>query len=402
MASEKKDPTPSLEPDVLDAEIVEDIESGTAAFSAAPASQEKTVEQVSSKTSGKSGWMVSAVLAAFIGGLVAAPHGEQGLRTLGLLPPLPPVAPSGEDTQGAQARAQLSARLDDLNNSIVLHQEILAQQATQLEAAAAARQQLNNDIALIAGQPGGVVSDENAATLRNIEARVQAATDEIARLAALSTAGNPEVAGLTGALALARAESAQLVTRLGTLEQIVARLQAGVLDVSPRGRLLVALGRLKDQIARGLPLAGELDVLRVDMAELPALDQQLLGADLAVLANHQDGVATYETLVRDFGTVASAAKRAQEKSEGSFLASLFTVRRTDDGATGIDAILLSAERRLAARDVKGAAEELNRLTGEAATATQAWRSAAMAHAAVVQAVNQLQRAVASSSPGGDR
>lgn len=392
MAEDKNDSLDNPEVDVVDAEIVEDNET-----SEPPSAEPKTIEASSpAKTkSSKAGWIVAGLLAAFTGGLFAAPYAENGLRTIGLLPALPPAASTGTPTLPPELTA-LETQVSDLTLAVSRHQEILAQHEQSFSDAAAARTQLGNDVALIAGQQGAATADSSPADIGPLRDRVAALTDEVARLAALSGGPTPEVAGLSGSVALARAEAAQLKTKLEALEAVVVELQAGSLDVSPRGRMLVAIGRLKDQASRGMPLGGELTALRADIALMPALDQQMIGADVAILTQHPDGVRPYEALVRDYGGAASAAKRAQEKADGSLLANLFTVRRTDEGATGIDAVLLEAERRLLARDVAGALDALQPLTGPAAEALALWRAPAEAYVDVMAALDRLQRAVAAS------
>ncbi len=407
MADKKADQAPEFEsqsePDiqVVDAEIVEESE-GPKTAEAEP----KTVESVQpvERKGGRAGWIVSGLLAAFVGGLFAAPYATDSLRGLGLLPPAETVAPATSDPNLATALDTLETRSADLELTLERHQEILAQHESALAAATTAREQLQTDIALAAGSNAQAPGGEVTADLGAVEARITALTDEVARLATLSAEENPQVAGLNGAVALARAEAAQLREKLQTLEGVVTELQAGSLEVSPRGRMLLALSRLKDQAARGLSIATDLDVLRADMATLPALDQQLIGADVAVLTNHAEGVRPFEALVRDFGGAASAAKRAQEKADGSMLASLFTVRRTDDGAAGIDAVLLDAERRLLARDVAGSLDALKVLTGDALEATSLWREAATSYVAVNGALDRLQRAIAQTTAqtGGGR
>ncbi len=397
-ADNKNDPSVDPEIDVVDAEIVEDNEANRGTPSPKPKPVEAIPEKA--KSGGKMGWVFAGLLAAFVGGLFAAPYAQNGLRTLGLLPALPAPAAAGGGEALAPLLADIETRLGDTALSLERLQVILAQHEQGLEDAAAARALISNDVALLAsqnsGQTAGTGGGTAAADVQALRDRVTALTDEVARLAALSSEQNPEVAGLTGAVALARAEAAQLKSKLENLETVVVDLQAGALDVSPRGRMLVSVGRLKDQALRGMAFGGELVALRAEIAVMPALDQQMIGADVAVLARHPQGISPYEALVRDYGTAASAAKLAQEKTDGSLLASLFTVRRTDDGATGIDAVLLEAERRLLARDVAGALETLASLSGTAADAMAAWRTSAEAHVEVTEALDRLQRAIASS------
>ena len=399
MAEKGDDQAAKPDADVVDAEIVHESDPAEAS-----APEPKPVEAITQEKSrgGKTGWIIAGLLAAFVGGLFAAPYGKQGLEALGILTE-PPTISTASQVDHSPVIAEMQARLNEVALAGERRQEILAQHEAALASGETARNQIRNDVGLIANQQGATTLDgPDVVALQN---RLTALTDEVARLAALSNADDPEVAGLTGSVALARAEAAQLKAQLEALEGLVAELQVGSLEVSPRGRMLLALGRMKDNAALGLPLSAEIDSLRADLATLPALDQQLIGADVAILVAHPDGIRPFEALVRDFDGAASAAKRAQEKADGSLLANLFTVRRTDDGASGIDAILLSAERRLLARDVAGSLEELALLTGTAADAMTNWRGPAEAYVAVTGALDRLQRAIANSdtqAPGGGR
>lgn len=398
MGVDKDNPVETPDADiVVDAEIVD----GEPGKTTASASEPKTVEAVVSqqKTSGKAGWVVAGFLAAFIAGVIAAPYGEQSLRNLGLLAPLATTPSTDDDGASLQQLTELNSRTENLFTAIERHQEILAQHNEQLTQADDERARIESDLALMAARPGTLVDEDSAASQQALRDRVQAVTEDVARLAALSASASPEVAELNGALAIARAETAQLKTSLQSMETVLAGLQAGSLETSPRGRLLLAIGRVKDQVLRGLPFGGEVDALRVDLAVLPALDQQMVGTDIATLTEHPEGISTYEALVRAYGPMASAVKREQEKQDGSLLASLFTVRRTDEDATGIDAALLSAERKLVARDVAGALTELSSLTGEAEAAATAWKAEAGAFVQVSGAIDRLQRVVARSNTG---
>ena len=399
----ESDAKPDVTPDVIDAEIVEE-----AVSEPAPSSPEsvKIIEEIpaAKAKSGKAGWITAGLLAAFVAGIFAAPYGEDGLRSMGILAPSPGAGDTRPDQQIEATLASLERQLSDMGVSVSRFQENLAQHSAQLGEAVAARKQISDDVALIAAQPGRISADAGASsqTIQQLEARLAEITAEVARLAVLSGSDDPDITGLTGSIALARAETNQLKAKLALLETAVQQMQAGALDVSPRGRLLLALGRLKDSAFAGAPLGGELDAIRLDIAELPALDQQLIGADVAILVANRQGIETYENLTREFDGVANAAKKAQEKADGSLLASLFTVRRTDENATGIDAILLTVEKRLAVRDLDGALTALNGLSGDGAAAMADWRQQALAHRDVLVAFDRLLRQVSASATGGSR
>lgn len=405
MANEKTDGVPKSEADIVDAEIVEEDDSG----SSPPPEPDpiKTVEQVQDMKpkGGRAGWIFASFLAAFIGGVFAVPYAEAGLRSWGVLASLETNANQGGLDQQVETRlSDFEGRVSDLGASVSLLQEVLAQQSEQISKVEAGHKQISNDVAILAGQPGRVPNGDGAQTqnLQQLEAQVTSLTAEVARLAALSGSADPEIAGLSGSIALSRAETNQLKAQIEVLQSAIEQMQAGSLDVSPRGRLLLALGRLKDEALAGAALGGDLDAIRLDIAELPALDQQLFGADVAVLAANRQGIETFESLARAFSDVANAAKKADEQASGSFLASLFTVRRTDANATGIDAILLSAEKRLALRDFDGALEALDQLSGDAATAIAEWKQKATLHRDVVAAFDRLLRKISASVVGDSR
>lgn len=405
MAEKGGGPEQETETDVIDAEIIDD---STASAPQDAGAQARPVSSAPApaRKSGRLGWYVAGLLAAFIGGVAVTPYAKSSLQDLGLLAAPEPLAeslaPAASGVDQAAIAAQ-QARIEDLERRLSLQQETIAQYRDDAAAAAGARDALQRDVALLAAQtPAAADGSAPTETIRALETQVARLSDELARLTLLTEGENPAVTNLTGSLALARAETGQLKSRLDSLSAALEAMQAGSIDASPRGRLLLSLARLKDQALDGEPLGSGLDAFRIDIAALPALDQQLAGADIAVLAAHADGITPYASLVRDFDGVARAAKQAQEKTDGSMLANLFTVRRTDAGATGIDAQLLAAERRLLARDLEGAVVALGGLSGDALEAVTPWRDRAQAHGDVLAAMARLQRTLAGSRAGAGR
>lgn len=343
----------------------------------------------------KAGWFLAFGVSAFAAGVYFAPEFDPGLVYLGLKEEAQVVAPAA-DTRGTDL-AQIRHSVQALESTLARHREILAQHEEALKTAAEAREQLASDIGVMANTGA---SDRGTAAdpleIAKLQADISRLTDDIARLSALGNAEDPEVSRLTGALAIARAESSQLKSRLEAIETSLKAMEAGALEASPRGRLVLALGRIKDRALVGLPFGPELAALRPDFAALPSLDQQMIGADLATLTEHGAGIVPYETLVRDFDAMASAALKAADSAEGNFLNKLFTVRRTDAGATGLDAQLLKAERALAARDIAGAVAALESLEGPALEASAIWRMQAKAHVATAAAFDRLVTGVANA------
>lgn len=389
--------------DVIDAEIIEEQSSDTTR------TVPKPVEESAQKSSaGKLGWLIAFVLLVFVGGLFAAPYVRSGLVDAGILAPVAQqsaTAASEQSAQFARTLSNLQAQLEDNNQTIVRQQEMIAQLMERLDNVNAAQQQTAQDVGLIASQ-NGTASQASDGQVAALQAEVNRLTNETARLAALANTQNPEVASINGQIALARAENDRLKNQIQSLQVAISGLQEGALSTTPRGRLLIVLGRIKEQAQAGLSFDAELNSAQLDIAALPAIDQQLVGADFTVLASNASGITSFEILNRRFGEMARSVKLAQEKGEGGFLANLFTVRRTDDGATGVDAVLLNAERRLQARDVAGAVSALLSLEGDARAAAEEWINQANAFTETMTAIDRLLRTVAGRGPqalrGGQR
>lgn len=358
------DTQPEQETDIIDVEVVKE--------EAAPSPESTTSAPKSRKTS-KSGWVTSAILTGFIGGLYAAPYFKEGLVAVGLLPKSPPVVASA-----SVDLSPLETSLTDLKAEITRHREILAQHESQISSATESRNNLSEMLNSFELKTPAVAPETDVARseLALLKAATERLSNDVARLAALNTETNPAVAQLTGSLALLKAETEQISSRFSTLETALTEIQAGALDASPRGRLLLALTRIKERSLNGLSFTSELEALRPDISALSTIDQQLIGAELAVLQKASSGIKTYEELSNSFDAMAATALQSAQKEDGTFLSNLFTVRRTDAGASGNDAIFMVAERRLARRDMVGTITELEKLEGAALTSTELWRSQA--------------------------
>lgn len=378
---------PDAEPGIIEAEVIkEETIPNNEAQAPAPRAKPST----------KWGWISTTVLAAFIGGVYAAPYFKDGLSTLGLLPASPPVL-----QESSVNLAPLQKNIQDLEAQLLRHREILAQHEEQIASSSQNTTQLTDQVSRLATTPAGATTQPSAEIVA-LKETVSRLTNDIARLANLSSGDNPAVEQLTGSIALLRAESEQIQARFSALETALSDLQAGSIDASPRGRLLLSLSRIKERAMKGFAFTSDIEALRPDIAALSALDQQLLGAELAVLQEASAGVSTYERLVQDFDRMAAAALQSAQKEEGGFLSSLFTVRRTDAAATGNDAIFLVAERQLALRDLTGAISELEKLTGAALAASEAWRSNARKLTRVESAFDRTITTITqASAPAGD-
>ena len=384
---------------IIDAEVVhEEPPTGAAGSNKARMNSDdtmKTIPAPESKPNSKAGWVAAGLLGVFIGGVFAAPYFQSGLAYVGIKPVTPSaIAPAQEIDL-----SPLQTSISDMKALLDRHQAILAQQASRDAVQNETMAQIRADIALLASsEPGAALSANTPAEFAALKAEMVRLTDDLARISALNAEADPAVSQLTGALALARAEGAQLRARLNALETSLQGIQAGALEATPRGRLVLLLSRMKDRAFEGLSFAADLEGLRVDLAELPALDQQLMGAEIAVLSASGTGIRTYASLVRDYDAAVAAALREGEKESGTFFTRMFTSRRTDAGATGNDAIFLKAERRLSARDMAGAVLALSELEGATAETISPWRKDAEAYVAVDRAFDRLIKAAANAGP----
>lgn len=393
---------------IIDAEVIAETpapEAGSAPGSgfgpeiSSPGSAGRTGDNSKPKSgfAMKAGWSLSGLLVAFCAGVYFAPQFMEGLVSLGLreAPVVSPLPSSGDGTQ--DERQGMQQQLEDQAKTLDALTGLVQQHEDALTDAASKREKLADDIRLMAAQSPGALPATDPAALNSLRTEIERLTADVARLSALAGSEDPSVTQLTGALALARAETSQLKARLAAVEESMKAVEAGALEASPRGRLVLSLGRLRDRALAGQPFGQELAALRADFALLPAIDQQIIGADLAVLEENAASVQPYESLVRDFDAVAAAAVEAEDKAEGGFLTGLFTSRRTDAGASGLDAVLLKAERSLLARDVQGALDALGGLDGSVLAATEMWRAAAKRYVDVSRAFDRLTDRVANSS-----
>lgn len=391
-------PENSAEADIVDAEIIpDDLEGEKTRGPVSPdAPANKPMQPPAAARASKAGWISAGLLAAFVGGMFATPYFETGMISLGLRSAR--TLDTRQQIPASTDLAPLNSEISNLKAAEARYKEILAQFEARAVAQAAEIAAIKRDVELLGNAGTNNTGEPSAspAALVKLNSELAQLRNDFARLSVLNTEGDPAVSRLSGALALSRAETAQLQARLAAVETSLQQVAAGALEASPRGRLVLALSRMKDRAMAGLAFTAEVSGLRADLAELPALDQQLMGAEIAVLNRSGDSIRPYASLVRDYDDAVSAALRAGEKAEGRFLQSLFTSRRTDGGAVGNDAVFLQAERRLLARDVAGAVEALAALEGAPKDAIQPWRSAAETYVAVNNAFDRLIKAAANA------
>jgi len=379
------------EPDIIDAEVIREE---TIPEKEQPTQHKSPSPQKSGNSfMAKLGWLITGVLIAFMGGVYASPYFQEGMVALGLreAPASHIVTPSAYDLK------PLNETIANLEAQVLRHGEILAQHENQITETEQDTEKFRDQLSgfTSAGTSNG---DIYAAEVASLKGSLERLTHDVARLAVIKREADPAVAQVTGSLALLKAETEQITARFASLENALVAVQSGAVEASPRGRLLLALSRTKERALKGLAFTSDLAALRPDITALSAVDQQLIGAELATLQEASAGITPYEQLVQDFDAVAANALHSAQKEGGSFLANIFTVRRTDSGATGNDAIFLTAERKLSLRDIAGAIDDLKKLQGAALAATEEWRTKATTFIAVEQAFDRTINAITSATP----
>ena len=365
-------PEDGADDDVIDVEVIETSETVTP--------QPSIAANNAPKKSKPWGWMFAGVLVVFIGGIFSAPYAREGLVTIGLLEKQ--AAPTAQTP--ANLDADTKATIDDLKSAVSRLTAFTGQQEAIIQTLSRDLQTANSRLEEIANREpvanGETVSTSiDTAALDALQQDVTRLSEDVSRLASIRTSDTPSTARIDSALAVTNAETAALRQKIADLESALEAVESGRLETSPRGRLILLLSRIKDKAFAGLSFGNDLDGLRADLASLPALDQQVIGADLLALQETGGLITPFDTLLANFDTVATDIVHAQEKSDGSFLQKLFTVRRRDAGATGVDAVLYDAEKKLLVRDIEGAVEEIEALEGAAKEAASTWLAQANTH-----------------------
>lgn len=315
-------------------------------------------------------WLLALLLAAFIGGLFAAPAAERALQALGLVtrPAMPP--PPVAEPRAEAALAALRSRIATLETALHRLDE---------DAAAAARERAG--LADLADMPAGAGQGVAAAALEALADRVAALEALTASLPA--AVGADEVAPLGEALAAGGAERARLAARLDAagrrLAILEARERSGGDGVSAIAAHLIDLAA---RLERGAPFADRLVLLESEVLALPPALRAGVAESLTRLREvAESGVATRAALAARFDDLAfDLVRAAPVPADESFfsglrrrLGSILVVRRIGAPA-GEDAaaIVARAEAALGRGDLAGAVEELAMLDPATRAAAEAW------------------------------
>jgi len=219
------------------------------------------------------------------------------------------------------------------------------------------------------------------------------------RLAALERAASADRG--TSQPSLVVTDRLEAMTRdLAALEARLLALETRQTDSPKTSALALALLALDSAAQSGAPFEREWRTL-----------SQLLpqNADVHMLASlARTGVPGRAALVRRFTTALPAIRAAagqdpaakpgvMGKMKGAF-GSLISVRRVDDKATGVDAVLARAEAALHDQDLAGAINMLEKLDTGARKAAQGWLTQAQARLSLEQALARLKAITAEANP----
>ena len=304
-------------------------------------------------------------------------------------PPDPALAAATQATERLETlERDMAARLDRLAHDMqtqlgTVERDLPAQLATAEQARAEAERR------------AAALGDSIAGLDRRL-AETSAALDALAERTA-RIEQEPRNAADPGRIAGLTAENHRLGQELARLQEEVAALNAGITERGEMRRsdsLALALGQLREALARGAPYDAELATVRAVSAE----DQTVLQPLSTIEPHAQNGVPTRAALRDRFGPVAAEIARAghapgsDEWWRPAFdrISSLVSVRRVGevDGESPA-AIAARAERRLAADDLPAAVAEIEKLDGAAAEAARAWLDDARARVAADAALRRL-------------
>ena len=362
--------------DIIDVEVIETVsqnQNNTAAPSSKASQSKKTTPW---------GWITALILAAFIGGLFSAQYAKEGLITLGLLEPETTVISNPANPEIETKINALQADTERLTNFSGQHETIL-------NALSAKQTEIENALQNLPASTATELQPIDTEALDAIKNDITRLSENLTRLAAIKNDSDPALTRLESAVTVTNAETAALKQQIDDLQSALNTIASGALETSPRGRLILLLTRMKEKAQAGLTFKSDIQALRVDLSTLPALDQQVVGSEISKLETTGGLITPYDILLRDFDAVASAAAQAQDKSEGSFLTNLFTVRQRGTNAQGIDAILFQAEKRLLSRDIDGAAALMNELDTPAKDAASIWIENAKQHTDTLKVLDAI-------------
>ena len=352
-------------------------------------------------------WGLVLLMGGGLAGVYFAPDFDAGLQRLGLrqAPPVPQAPGAGDAARVERARledriARLETVSGRLTRALAALDDEMSAMGPRLDTLEA-RPATGTGAAVPSAASPGAISRVDETALRDTAAGVDrldtALTDVRDRLGTLSADVDKllpriqRVETVTGRALEERAVLARQVDGLsGTLNALTTEIrQPAGLSARPEGRMSLSLIALQGAALSGREYGAALDTFRAALSDLPSPRADGFARFVEVLSTHRQGVLPFDRLAADFDGVANAIVAARDKTEGRFLAGLFSVRRTDAAAEGLDATLRDAERQLGRGDLKGTVDTIAALDPAVRKPAQDWLAAARDHMAVKQALDGL-------------
>ena len=324
------------------------------------------------------------------------PLAEQGLKRLGILKEQPKLetetvdlGPLNELQQQQQTKiTQLEADFKSQNTALTrLRKE---------------NDSLKHDITTLAsGLPAtdapaisSKALDDMSERLNQVEAVILEAKSKALNNQADASASERQ----TSELKLARAETAQLLERLLSFEKSFELSQSQKLSNSAEGRVAVTLHHLYINATAGADYSADIAALKPDLVNLPLLNLQPVGQALATLQANQAGIATHNDITQEFtALIPLILKETAVGESNGWLASLFTLRRTDARAEGVEAVIRTIETHLANRDLQAAYTATQDFPDPIKVIIKDWQSKTLARQATLSALTNLLTTLAGDS-----
>ncbi len=383
---------------IIEAEIIDEKPQGRSSNPGATTHASVSTSDIPTvkNTAARIGWGIALLLIAFIGGIFMEPLAEQGLKRLGLMKEQPKqetdtvdLGPLNEMQQ--QQQDKISQLIADLNT-----------QNTTLARLVQENDSLKRDITTLAsGLPttdtpaiSSKALDDMSERLNQVEAMIQDTKSNVLNNQADASASERQESELK----LARAETAQLLERLLSFEKSFELSQSQKLSNSAEGRVAVTLHHLYINATAGADYSADIAALKPDLVNLPLLNLQPVGQALATLQANQAGIATHNEITQEFTTLIPLILKGTAIGESNgWLASLFTLRRTDARAEGVEAVIRTIESHLSNRDLAAAYAVADTFPDPIKVIIKDWQSKLLARQATLSALTSLLTTLAGDS-----
>jgi len=349
-------------------------------------------------------WLIALLLAAFIGGLFAAPYAEQQLRIWNLLPanPAQPDKTAQVATGTDDVIAGIEERLGRLDSRLGALEAAVSQVSEESAATTRRLEDLTRSLASIRTSGG----DDSAQTFNQIESRLTVLAERISELetaqAQSAAAVTPaEVTNLAKALEAAGTQRERLAAQIETLTRRMATLEALSRAAPPYAPdLLKSLLDLAGRLEAGRPYEAPLADVKREVASLPDASQVGATAAFTALEPYASvGLPTRSSLLSRYGEIAAAIQRAEPPpgEAGIFerlkrrLASIVVVRpkSAPAGETGLGVRLARVEALLEAGDLAGTIAALTTLRPATRAPAEDWLADARARLEAERALRAL-------------